>query len=97
MAKKEKPMVFYPAYFDSGRSRDEGRRVPKNLAVPSPKVEEVHQAAKSLGLQAIIDPDRSHPTTPWQKEGRLMVEGNYVKSSVIRKIAEKLKASRKEP
>ena len=96
MAKKEKPMVLYPAYFDSGRSRDEGRRVPRNLAVSAPKAEEVHQAAKSLGLQAIIDPDRSHPSTPLQKEGRVMVEGNYVKSSVIRKVAEKLKASRAE-
>lgn len=94
VAKKEKPIVLYPAYFDSGRSRDEGRRVPKNLAVSGPKVEEVHQAAKALGLQVIIDPDKSHPTTHWQKEGRVLLQGNFVKTSVVRKIAEKIKATR---
>lgn len=94
MAKKDKPIVLYPAYFDSGRSRDEGRRVPRNLAIPGPKVEEVHQAAKTLGLQAIIDPDRSHPSTPSQKEGRVLIQGNFVKSSVVRKIAENLKSTR---
>jgi signal recognition particle subunit SRP19 len=97
VAKKEKPMVLYPAYFDSGRSRDEGRRVPRNMAIPGPKVEEVHQAAKALGLQAIIDPDRSHPATPFQKDGRVLIQGNFVKTSVIRRIAENLKATRASP
>jgi signal recognition particle subunit SRP19 len=94
VAKKDKPMVLYPAYFDSGRSREEGRRVPRSMAIPGPRVEEVHQAAKAVGLQAIIDPDRSHPTTPFQKEGRVLIQGNYVKTSVIRKIAENLKTTR---
>lgn len=94
MAKKDKPIVLYPAYFDLGRSREEGRKVPRNMAVPGPKVEEVHQAAKALGLQAIIDPDRSHPNTPFQKEGRVLIQGNYVKTSVVRRIAERMKTTR---
>lgn len=97
MAKKDKPMVLYPAYFDSGRSRDEGRRVHKNLAVPTPKVEELHAAARALGLLSVIDPDRAHPSTPWQKEGRVLIQGNFVKSSVLRKIAEKVKTVRSQP
>ncbi len=94
MAKDDKPIILYPAYFDSTRSRAEGRRVPKNLAIPSPRVEEVHSAAKSLGLQAIIDPDRFHSSTPWQKEGRVMIMDNYAKTSIIRKVSEKLKTMR---
>jgi signal recognition particle subunit SRP19 len=97
VARKDKPVVLYPAYFDSGRSREAGRRVSRSLAIPSPKVEEVHQAARALGLQAVIDPDRSHPTTPWQKEGRVLIQGDYVKTSVLKRIAEKLKASRTSP
>lgn len=96
MAKKDKPIVLYPAYFDSGRSRDGGRRVPRNLAVSSPKVEEVHSAAKALGLQSVIDPDRAHPSTPWQKEGRVLIQGNYVKASVVRRVAERVKTTRSE-
>ena len=94
MAKKDKPMVLYPAYFDSGRSREEGRRVSKSLAVPAPKVDEIHAAARSLGLQSLIDPDKAHSSTPWEKEGRVLIQGNYVKTSVVRRIAEKLKADR---
>ena len=97
MAKKDRPLVLYPAYFDSGRSRDEGRRVPRNLAISSPKVEEIHAAARSLGLQSMIDPDRAHPSTHWEKDGRVLITGNYVKASLVRKVAEKLKESRAEP
>lgn len=70
--------------------------MPRSLAVSSPKAEEVHSAAKALGLQSVIDPDRAHPTTPWQKEGRVLIQGNYVKVSVIRRVAEKMKSSRTE-
>ena len=94
VAKKDKPLVLYPAYFDSGRSRAEGRRVSRNLAVPAPKVEELHSATKALGLQAVIDPDKAHSTTPWEKEGRILIQDNYVKTSVLKKIAEKLKEMR---
>ena len=97
MAKKDKPLVLYPVYFDSGHSRDEGRRVPKNLAMPSPKVEEVHAAARALGLQSVIDPDRAHPSSHWEKDGRVLITGNLVKSSLLRKVAEKMKATRAEP
>ena len=97
MAKKDKPVVLYHAYFDSGRSRDEGRRVPKSLAVPSPKVEELHEAARALGLQSVIDPDRSHSSTPWQKEGRVLIQGNFIKSSVMKRIAEMMRATRTKP
>lgn len=63
----------------------------------SPKVEELHAAARALGLQSVIDPERAHPTTPWQKEGRVLIQGNFVKTSVVRRIAEKVKAARGEP
>ncbi len=67
------------------------------MAVPAPKAEELHVAARALGLQSVIDPDRAHPSTPWQKDGRVLIQGNFVKSSVLRKIAEKVKTTRSQP
>ncbi|TLZ75400.1 MAG: hypothetical protein E6K14_00990 [Methanobacteriota archaeon] len=51
MPKGDRPIVLYPAYFDLGRSRDDGRRVAKRWAVESPTVQEIATAAKALGLE----------------------------------------------
>ncbi len=71
---EEKPVVLYPAYFDLKRSREEGRRVPKALAVDGPTTEEIEKAAKALGL--------------------VLVRADYFKTSIVRKVAERIKAAR---
>src|SRR2546425_12118633 len=55
MPKGDRPIVLYPAYFDLGRSRDQGRRVAKRGAVESPNPQEVTVAAKNLGLQPELE------------------------------------------
>src|SRR5438445_11627880 len=51
MPKGDRPIVLYPAYFDLGRTRDQGRRVAKRWAVGAPKAQGGHRAAKAPGLQ----------------------------------------------
>jgi len=94
MAKKGQPLVLWPAYFDARRSREEGRRVPRKWAVEAPTVEEIAAAAKALGLAPTVEKDKAHPTTPFRKEGRVLLKADYVKGSVVAKIAEKLKSQR---
>ena len=43
--------IIWPIYFDASKTRKEGRRVPKNLAVQSPKIAELKEAADKLGLK----------------------------------------------
>jgi signal recognition particle subunit SRP19 len=38
--RKQEQFIIWPAYFDINKSREEGRRVAKNLAVISPRVAE---------------------------------------------------------
>ena len=45
----------YPIYFDASRSIQDGRRVPKKLAVPNPMAKELAEAAASLGVQSIFE------------------------------------------
>jgi signal recognition particle subunit SRP19 len=92
--KGDRPIVLYPAYFDVGRSRDEGRRVAKKVAVESPTVQEVASAARALGLEPKVEEDRAFPATPWKKDGRVLVRADFFKTSVVRKVAERIKASR---
>ena len=94
MAKKERPIVLYPAYFDLGRSRAEGRRVAKKWAVESPTVEEVVTAAKALGLEPQLDAEKAFPTSHWRHEGRVLVRADYFKTSVVQKVAQRIKQAR---
>ncbi len=94
MAKEDRPIILYPAYFDLGRTRDQGRRVAKRWAVESPTAEEIASAAKALGLQPQLEEGKSFPSTPWRKEGRVLVRADYFKTSIVQKVAQRLKESR---
>src|SRR3989454_9542719 len=48
MPKGDRPIVLYPAYFDLGRSRDQGPRVAKRGGGEYPTAPEVTAAAKAL-------------------------------------------------
>src|SRR3989442_552447 len=94
MPKGDRPIVLYPAYFDLGRSREEGRRVAKKWAVESPTAQEVTAAAKALGLQPQLEEGKAFPSTPWRKEGRVLVRADYYKTSIVQKVARRIKEAR---
>ncbi len=87
-------MVLYPSYFDASKSRQEGRRVPKALAVNSPSLEELRDAAKRLGHRVEVEEDVSHPSRPWAEEGRVLILGGGKKTALIGSIAREIKAHR---
>jgi signal recognition particle subunit SRP19 len=88
--RKQEKAIIWPAYFDQSKSRSEGRRVPKNSAVPSPKIDEVTEAARKLGLEPEVRPEVGYPKTPWLKTGMLLVEKKEPKEQIIKKIAKQL-------
>ena len=94
--RKQDKAIIWPAYFDLGKTRKEGRRVPKNLAVQSPRLIEIQEATAKLGLQNETVADKGYPKTPWLKTGMLLVEKNTSKEQVINKIAKQLLKTRNE-
>jgi signal recognition particle subunit SRP19 len=88
--RKQDKAIIWPAYFDQAKSRSEGRRVPKNSAVPSPKIDEVTEAARKLDLEHEVRPEVGYPKTPWLKTGMLLVEKKEPKEQIIKKIAKQL-------
>ncbi len=71
---RSKNIILWPTYFDIKKSRDEGRRVPKKLGVDTPSIEDIHKAVKKLGHKARMEADKSHPGSPTEHEGRVLVE-----------------------
>jgi signal recognition particle subunit SRP19 len=90
-----KRMVLWPSYFDSRLSEKQGRRAPKNLAVSTPNVDEVAEAANNLGLEAEVDKSKAFPSTPWIK-GRVSVLKKFSKQETIRKVGTILKEGRSD-
>jgi signal recognition particle subunit SRP19 len=94
--RKQDKAILWPAYFDSAKTRKEGRRVPKNLAVQSPKILEITEAVVKLGLKHEVAAEAGFPKNPWVKAGMIMVEKKGTKEQVIKKIAKQLLKIRSE-
>jgi signal recognition particle subunit SRP19 len=88
--KKLDKAIIWPIYFDSAKTRKEGRRVPKNLAVQSPKIMELKAATDKLGLKNEMHLETHFPKMHWVKTGMLLVEKKEAKEKIIQKIAKQL-------
>lgn len=89
-SKKQKYIVLYPEYFTTKYSRSEGRRVSKSQAKSSPTVEDIEKAAKSLGLNPIVEKDKSYPRFWHKKRGRVLVEKKMPKSELLKEISKNM-------
>jgi signal recognition particle subunit SRP19 len=88
--KKLDKAIIWPIYFDGSKTRKEGRRVQKSLAVQSPKITEIKEAADKLGLKNEVRLDAHFPKMHWAKTGMLLVEKREAKEKIIQKIAKQL-------
>ncbi len=100
--RRRKSLIIWTVFFDLSRPRSLGRKVPKNLAVRNPTVEEIAEAVKALGLECEIVKDKKYPRT-WYMEtcqGYVRVykpaDFNVGKAKLLKLIAEKLKELRQK-
>ncbi|MCS7114344.1 MAG: signal recognition particle subunit SRP19/SEC65 family protein [Nitrososphaerota archaeon] len=88
--RKQNKIVLWPVYFDSTKTRGEGRKIPKKLAVSSPKISELKEAAEKLGLEHELVLDACYPKMPWLNTGLLLVTKKGTKNNIIKEIARQL-------
>lgn len=78
MEKSKNYQCLYPVYFDSNRSREEGRRVRKEDATANPLAREIVDALSHIStmtgvaLQIVLEPTKTHPKD-WANPGRVKV------------------------
>jgi signal recognition particle subunit SRP19 len=83
---------IYPIYFDASRSREEGRRVGKDLAVKNPLARDIVDALQQISaqvhavLQIVFEPSKCHPKD-WANPGRVKVLVKKDGKPVTAKIA----------
>ncbi len=90
MRKRKGMCVVWPVYFDANESR-KLRRVPRDLAIPGPSLEELCAAVEKLGLKYEVVTEAAHPSRHWAKTGYLIVEKTGPKEELLRRIARELK------
>ena len=89
MRDREK-LVIWPLYFDIDTTWAKGRKVPKNLAIKQPKIEDIIKAANETGLNPELNKNASHPKKPWVKSGSILIDSKMPKNQAIKMIAKKL-------
>ena len=87
---EETALVVWPEYFDARRSRSQGRRVPKRLAVFNPTTEIITKVLMRLGYEFRIEEDKSYPANWYHKRGRILVENSLPKTELLQTISERL-------
>jgi signal recognition particle subunit SRP19 len=92
--KDEKRTIIWPAYIDSKKTKSEGRKISKKLSVSSPKIREISQAAKKLGLNPSVEKYKSYPPSWWEGSGRIIVDKKMTKPEVLIKISNMINGSR---
>jgi signal recognition particle subunit SRP19 len=93
MRKQDKAIVW-PTYFDQAKTRTKGRRVPRNLAITYPKIDEIQAATQRLGMKTEISIDAIFPKSPWQKTGMIKVEKKTPKEHILKAIAKQMVRAR---
>ena len=80
--------VIWPAYFDADLTRSEGRRVPEDLAVSEPSVEEIAKAVQQVGYDAVVERDVAYPREHYTERGRVLVkDAEDSKNDIVQAVA----------
>ncbi|AXV38487.1 MAG: signal recognition particle protein Srp19 [Methanobacteriaceae archaeon] len=86
--------IIWPVYIDVEKSKKQGRKIAKKYAVPSPKLNEISNAAKKLKLNPEVEQSKSYPTFWWESSGRVLVDKELPKREILEKISNIIKTSR---
>jgi len=85
-------IIFWPQYFDSKRTRAQGRRVPIKYAIDRVNVKDLNLSIRKLGYNAQVESNYKYPRSWWDDSGRIVVDTKgKKKSNVLIEIAKELK------
>lgn len=89
-------LVIWPAYIDQMRSRNMGRIIALKNAVKEPQLNEIREAARKLGLNPEVEPEKAYPKSWWETKGRVLVDDTGPKSEIAKQIAISIKKIRNQ-
>lgn len=94
MMKDKGKLVIWPVYIDQMKSRSSGRIISRKNAIKEPQLNEIKEAARQLGLNPEVEPEKAYPKYWWEVSGRVLVDDNGPKSVIVKQIASSIKKIR---
>jgi signal recognition particle subunit SRP19 len=97
--RNKKRFYIYPVYFDANRSRCQGRRVKKAVAVQNPSVAELAEVATMLNLEFEMNLEAKYPRFWWIPSGRLQIKKQETvnKNALVKKMGSQLRKLKNKP
>jgi len=87
-------LIFWLQYFDAKKSRSQGRRLPKKLAIEKISTIDITKAAQKLGYNVDTEQKLRYPRSWWENTGRVLINTKgKKKSKVILEIAKEIRKS----
>jgi len=80
---EDNAIYLWPEYFDSERTRSQGRRLPISLCVKNPNLDIIAKGAMILDLDYKIIEDSAYPANWAAKRGCVRVEKGKIKKTVL--------------
>ncbi|HWR24973.1 MAG TPA: signal recognition particle protein Srp19 [Methanosarcina sp.] len=87
-------LVIWPVYLDQTKSRSSGRIISRKNAIKEPQLNEIKEAAKKLGMNPEVEPEKAYPKSWWEVSGRVLIDDKGPKSVVAKQIALSIKKMR---
>lgn len=94
MMKDKGKLVIWPAYIDQTKSRSSGRIISRKNSIKEPHLNEIKEAARQLGLNPEVEPEKAYPKSWWEVSGRVLVDDKGPKSVIAKQIASTIKKAR---
>lgn len=94
MMKDKGKLVIWPAYIDQTRSRSGGRIISRKNSIKDPHLNEIKEAARQLGLNPEVEPEKAYPKSWWEVSGRVLVDDKGPKSVIVKQISLSIKKMR---
>ncbi|AFZ69846.1 signal recognition particle 19 kDa protein [Caldisphaera lagunensis DSM 15908] len=92
---KEDKYIIWPCYIDSAISKNNGRKISKGKAVLKPSIEEIINAAKKLGFNAVVE-EKKYPRLWIDQTKRIVIPKVSKKRDLLIKISEEIIKARQK-
>jgi len=76
MRKRDRMLIFWPAYFEKNYTRLQGRKISSNLAASDVTIGILEEAAESSGFDYEVDRDKRYPRNWTEKKGYIVVSND---------------------
>lgn len=83
-------MIIWPEYFNKNLSLSEGRKIPKEIAIKNPTINEITNALRKLKIQFTVEKDKSYPGKWYEHNGRIIAQTDKNKLELLEEIAQKM-------